>query len=221
MDPSGPGDGLVVYDYSLVGPIAGVALATLVYILIDAFLRTKAFGAVFRTPAFYLLWVIHSMLALLSYGALQVTTWEKMLGVVGHEQLARLLQVLVAVLGSLTVLQNFSLRISDVKIVDLGQLADRYRIAVYEAIGEEVVKSRKRRGQMIAARLAARFSADHQRLREELTALLRFSEMGENDIGLRLGEIDGYAAATKTSAGRAYATEIVLLDRQRAEDLAK
>jgi primosomal replication protein N len=84
----------------------------------------------------------------------QVAAGDRLLVFVGHPQLALLFQVLLAVGGALTIFQSFTVKVSNFKVVDLGQFVDQYRASVYSAITEEVVRQRKRRDQVLAERLA-------------------------------------------------------------------
>lgn len=205
--------------YSLVWPTVFVTGATLIYLLVDVYLTTKTFTAIFKTAAFFLLWLVYAILALLAYGAIQVAAGDKLLAFVGHPQLARLFQVLLAVGGALTIFQSFTVKIADFKVLDLGQVVDRFRASVYSAIGEQVVNERKRRDRSLAEKLAVRFETTPDRLRDELNSLLQFAGIDGPEIITRLDGIRAHAAATSTSEIRGFATAIVLLDSQRAEDL--
>jgi len=207
--------------YSLGWPIFYVAMATLIYLLIDVYLTTKTYKAIFATGAFYLLWLVYAVLALLAYGMVQVAAGDRLLAFVGHPQLAHLFQVLLAVGGALTVFQSFTVKISNFKVVDLGQFVDQYRASVYSAITEEVVRQRKRRDQALAERLATKYGDMGDRLRDELNSLLQLAGVDGPDIVTKLQGIQAHANATGTSVVRGYATAVVLIDPQRAADLLK
>src|SRR5688572_28230224 len=107
--------------YPLAWPIVFITASTLLYLLLDMYLLSKRFREIFLTFAFYLLWLVYTILAVISYGAIRVSSMAKIQGYVEHPDLAQALLVILAVLAALTVVPSFSLKLSDFKVIDVGQ----------------------------------------------------------------------------------------------------
>ncbi|MEO5961353.1 MAG: hypothetical protein ABIR80_19770, partial [Opitutaceae bacterium] len=73
--------------YPLTGPLAVIAASTLLYLLLDMYLLSKRFREIFLTAAFYLLWLVYTILAIIAYGAIRVSSMTKIQSYVEHPQL--------------------------------------------------------------------------------------------------------------------------------------
>lgn len=208
-----------MHPYSLGWLSVWIAVATLLYLLIDTYLSTRTFRGVFSTFAFYLLWAVFVVFGLLAYGALQVSAADKIAAAVGHLQLAQILQILLAVGGALTFLQSFTLKISDFKPVDLGKFVDTYRVRVFEAIGDQVVKLNRRRDLGLVAKLSARYATTEQTLRDELSTVLSLAGRDAAAITRELQEIETRCRASSTDVARGLAERLVLMNNDRASQL--
>jgi hypothetical protein len=208
-----------IAPYSIAWPLVLLALSTLVYLLLDMFLLSKRFREIFQSVAFYLLWLLYTVLALVAYGAIRVSSWEKINQFVEQPQIAETLLLILSVLAALTVVPSFSLKLSDFKVIDIGQLIDRFRTAVYDSINDKVLENRKSSGQDIAQKLAVKFENQAQTLRDELGSLLQLSGVTQADITTRLENLRDFATKTGISEVRAFANSIVLQDPVRAKSL--
>ncbi len=205
--------------YPLTGPIVVIAASTLLYLLLDMYLLSKRFREIFLTAAFYLLWLVYTILAVIAYGAIRVSSMTKIQSYVEHPQLAQALLVILAVFTALTVVPSFSLKLSDFKVIDVGQLVDRFRAAVYGEITDRVLATRRSDGQLVASKLAQKFSGNAQQLRDELGTLYQLSGVAVADIKGRLDAASTLAKSTGLSEVRVLANSIVLQDSTRARAL--
>src|SRR4051812_13652272 len=66
------------------GPIFFVAVATLVYLLVDVYLSTQTFLTALKTVPFLLLLIIFVLFGIVSYFAMHVALWNRALAYVGE-----------------------------------------------------------------------------------------------------------------------------------------
>ncbi len=207
--------------YSLTWPIILLAASALLYLLLDMFLLSKRFLEIFQTAAFYLLWIVYTILALIAYGAIRVSSMTKIQNFVEHPQIAQALLLTLSVLAALTVVPSFSLKLSDFKIIDVGQLVDRFRAAVYSAITDRVLENRRADGQASAAALARKFAGKAGDLRNELATLLQLAGEPPANITARLAAVTALATSGGLSEVTVLANSIVLQDPMRAHRMLK
>jgi len=135
-------------------PFLALALATLIYLLVDIYPNVKSFPAIVQTGSFWLLWFVFVILNLIAWGAIEVAVGEKAQTWVGHPELADLLVIVMATLGTITIFQSFTLKMADVKVVDIGPLVDNYRRTVLAAVANKVRDLRRRKEQRVALAIA-------------------------------------------------------------------
>src|SRR5712691_7737251 len=104
---------------------AGIAIAAFVYLVFDTYPIVKSFRASFCTGSFYLFWMILSVLNLVAYGALKISSDDKITQWVGAD-LAGLTLVLLATIGTVGILQSLTLKLADYKFVDVGKMIDGF-----------------------------------------------------------------------------------------------
>ncbi|MHB8214914.1 MAG: hypothetical protein ACYDDS_02435 [Candidatus Sulfotelmatobacter sp.] len=205
---------------SIAGLLA-VALAVLVYLIIDLSpLIPGSLWSMFRSSGFWILWLILCVLTLLSYGVLKTTAGVKISNAFGPE-LATLATIVLAVLSSLTIIQSFSLKIADAKILDVQKILEKFRVGVLANISKTNAEAESLKRMRIAKDLFALFEQDAQALREEYADVLAQTGLRSSKIASSLTECENEATVAHLSFARVLARKITQVNPERATDLVR
>jgi hypothetical protein len=98
-----------------------IVLISFLYLFLDIYPTVKSIPAMLTTGSFYVLWITFSLLTAIAYFFLITTSISKVQGLVGTSGTKLTIIFLAALMGA-TILQSLSLKISDVKIVNLEAL---------------------------------------------------------------------------------------------------
>jgi len=202
----------------LVEAAAGVVGATLIYLVTDTFPAVKSFSAPFRSGSFYLLWLILSVLNLISYGVLNLSFGQRISGTVGPS-LAPLTMVLLATIGTIGILQSLTLKLADYKFVDVGKMLDGFKAAVVADIMRNDADRERLRTISVAHRLSQHYTLD--RLRTEYTSVMTYQGSNVSQVGEELAQLQKDCSAANTSFERAICERIAKSDLRRAEELLR
>jgi hypothetical protein len=201
--------------------LLAVALAVLVYLIIDLSpLIPGSLWSMFRNLRFWILWIILCVLTLLSYGVLKTTAGTKISNAFGPE-LATLATIVLAVLSSLTVLQSFSLKIADAKILDVQKILEKFRVGVLANISKTNATAESLKRMRLADELCTLFEQDVQALREEYAQVLGQAGVGAPKIAVSLTECQREAEEAKLSFAKELARKITQVNPERATDLVR
>lgn len=198
---------------------AFVPFATLIYLLVDMYPTVKSFSGIVRTPSFLLLWIIYSILNILSFAALKLSIGPKILAFLGDPALATVMIIILSTLSTLTILQSFTLKIADYKFIDVGLLMEAYRKRVLDDIGNTVSTSTRRKELKLSDRVFAQFQANPQSLRDEYANVMSFGGRSLQEIGQELTQLEQEANANNLSFPRQLASRIAKTDPDRARQL--
>jgi hypothetical protein len=209
----------VIADYPLSGPIALVALGTFLYLIIDIYLSTHSFMGIFGCLAFWLLYAVFCVFGLISFGAIQVAAGPKIIAFVGQTQIAGLLHAVLAVAGSLTVFQSFTLKLSDFKVMDLGQFVDQFRNQVKSAVSQRAAKIQRASNLLKIEKLAEAYRTKAEALLGPLTTALSNVGLDSSNVTNEVEEIRKYCENNKIELSRGFAQKIVVVDADYAETL--
>ena len=201
-----------IEDYSLTVPLASVALGTFLYLIVDVYLSTRTFQGIFGCLAFWLLYALFCVFGMISFGALQVAAGTKMVAFVGHEQLAGLLHAVLAVGGALTVFQSFTLKLSDFKVMDLGQFVDQFRNQVKSAITQRAAKIESAKNLHVIEQLVQQYSTRANELLGPLSTALTNAGADAATVATETSEIRRYCERTSVDLSRGYAQKLVVVD---------
>jgi hypothetical protein len=200
--------------------ILAIVLATLVYLLVDIYPSVRSFLGIFLTPSFWLLWAVFVVLNLIAWAILGVAVGAKVKALVGsNPEAASLLLIIMATLGTITLLQSFTLKLSDVKLVDIGPLVDNFRRAVLAQIAERVKILRRRKEQKTAVKLANRFKGNVPNLRTHYLTVFAFGGVTAAQIATDLTRLENDAKACGAALEQLLAINIVQADIGFAESL--
>ncbi|HMJ89933.1 MAG TPA: hypothetical protein VK530_08960 [Candidatus Acidoferrum sp.] len=180
-------------------PYVAVAFATLIYLIVDIYPSVRSFPAIVRTGSFWLLWFIFVVLNLIAWGALEVAVGAKAKTMVGRPELAALVLIVLATLGTITVLQSFTLKAADVKVVDIGPFVDKYRQAVLVAVAAKMSVLRRHDEQQIALLLANKFAGQTQALRDHYRFVFSFGQITTAQIVTDLATLEADAKKANLS----------------------
>ncbi len=156
----------MTYLLSIPLAIPAIAIISLVFLFVDIYPGVKSFIGMLRTPSFLLFWLVSFMLTTVAYFFLMTTSLIKIQGLVGVEA-TKLTAILLASLMQATILQSLSLKISEVKIVNLQALMDNYRTQVLEDITKKNSQIERLNAFNIADQLSDKFRDDEKGIMEE------------------------------------------------------
>ncbi len=208
-----------VQDYSLTIPLGGIAACTLVYLLIDIYLSTGTFRAIFGTAAFWLLYLAFCALGLISYGALQVAAGQKIVEFVGHPQIAAILHTILAVGGALTVIQSLTVKLGDMKVVDLGEFVDRFRSKVKAQIVQRATQCQSTDNLRLIDRMARDFDHAPEALVGPLSTKLSQAGMNAAAAATEINGIRSHCQTVPIPLARGFAERLALMDADYAKGL--
>jgi len=196
-----------------------VVLAVLVYLIIDLSpLVPGSVLSIFRSLGFWILYFILCVLTFLAYGVLKTTAGTKISSAFGPE-FATLATIVLAVLSSLTVVQSFSLKIADAKILDVQDILQKFRVRVLATISQDNARKEARKRMRLADRLYARFRDDVKSLRQEYATVLEQSGIEASAIAKLLVDCEHESAGADLSFGRQLAQKITNVNPDRSQDL--
>lgn len=197
-----------------------VLAATLIYLLVDIYPSVKSFPAILRTLSFWLLWLILSVLNIIALAAISVTAKPKISSLLqGDPALTTVTLIILSTLGTLSVLQSFTIKISDYKFIDVGMLLEAFRKSVLSDIGDTVTNGTRRDQQQLADKLFNKYGSDRQRLRDEYATVTSFGGRTVADIGKELDQLEEQALAAHLSVERMLTLRIAKADAERARQL--
>jgi hypothetical protein len=198
--------------------IPAIALASLLILFVDIYPSVKSFMVMLRTASFLLLWLISFMLTMVAYLFLMTTSLAKIQGLVGPEG-TKLTAILLAALMQATILQSLSLKISEVKIINLQALIDSYRTQVLEDITKKNSQRERLHAFHLADQLCQKFKDDVNGITEEYSQLLLATGQTQDSATQLVGTIEQNAKSLNISKVKLIAGSIARLDQARAKQL--
>jgi len=203
----------------LLPPAAGVAFATFVYLVFDTYPIVKSFGDTLRSGSFYLLWLILSVLNLISYGILKVGVEETISAHLHSPTLTAMTLVLLATIGTVGILQSLTFKLADYRFIDIGKLIEGFKTTVRADIGR-ISRDRKRLKSIdIANKLSKKYTlAD---LRTEYVSVMTYQGRNLAQAGQELTQLDNDCTTANTSFARAICERIAQADISGAEEMLR
>jgi len=198
--------------------IPEIVLVSLLYLFLDIYPAVKSFRAMLTTASFLLLWATFSILTGVAYFFLMTTSVAKVQNLVGPTGTKLTIIFLAALMGA-TVLQSLSLKISDVKIVNLQALLDGYRGQVLA----DITKRNSQIERLSAFRLGDQLSKEFQNnvndLAAEYSQLLLFTGQTSASAAQLVAALEQEASDLKISKVKLIAGRIARLDGARGRQL--
>jgi len=199
---------------------AGIAAATLLYLLIDFFAVVKNFASILKAPSFWFFWFLISVLNFLAFKALNGPSSS--LG----EQFgnARELALIVfSTLGTVAILQSFALKIGDRKIVDVSTVIENFRATVLEDISRRAASSQREFTSRTANRLFDAFKGKpaEPALRNEFVRVMTFGDRNAGQVKEELAQISVEADTLQVPLAMLLAQRIAKADVGEAGRLAR
>jgi hypothetical protein len=201
--------------------LALIGLGVLLYVVVDlSSLIPQSILSMFRSLHFWLLWMILYILTLLSYGVLTTTAGSKISSAVGPD-FSMLATVVLAILSSLTVVQSFSLKVGDTKLVDVQKMLEAFRVKVLANISEGNAKRESLKRMRIADDLHHEFKDDLQALRDYYAQVMGDVNMDHAKIASTLAECEHEATAANLSHSKLLSQKITQMNADRARALVR
>lgn len=199
------------------GPVIGVAIASLLYQLVDLFIVIKGFKAVFRAPSFWLLWFCTFILNVLAFEALSRTQAASP-PVFGAAQTLAL--VVMSTLGTAVILQSFTFKIGDRKVVDISKIMDDFRATVLEDISRQTAIAEQKFTRRTAEKLYRAFQGNPQDLRNQFVNVMSFAGRAPAQLQADLSRLDQDAQTLGVPPAMLLAQRIAQADVREAYRLA-
>jgi hypothetical protein len=127
--------------------------------------------------------------------------------------------MLLAALVQATILQSLSLKVSDVKIINLQALIDGYRVQVLEDITKKNSQGERLQAFRLADQLCEKFRDNVDGIMEEYSQLLLYTGQTTESATQLVGAIQQNARDLNISTIKLIAGRIARLDHERAKQL--
>jgi hypothetical protein len=205
-------------------PIWGwVAIASFVYQVVDLYPATKSAQAMVRTFSFWLLWVVFSVINIIALAVIQVAAGKNIEQMVGGDPLtSQVVVVVLSVLATYTIIQSFTLKIADIKFVDVNAVLDGLKQTVVAQILDQVIALNTAEQQKLSTRIQSKFKNDLPGLKNEFLNTMDSVYRGDiAKIVQELHDMETQAVAAGLSFANILALRIAKADRSRAKILAK
>lgn len=198
--------------------VVGLAVASLVYLLVDFFIVIKAFKPIFRPPSFWFFWFCTFVLNILAFEALSQMQDQAKLGSFGPAQTLAL--VIMSTFGTIAILQSFTLKIGDRKVVDFSRIMEDFRTTVLEDVSRQAAAEERKFARRTADRLFKAYRDSPDELRKEFVNVMSFGGRDAAQIQADLARIDEDVRTLKVEAVRVLAQRIAQADVREASRLA-
>ena len=202
----------MIYLLQIPFTVSEIVLVSLLYLLLDIYPRAKSFRAMLTTGSFLVLWGAFSALTGIAYFFLTTTSLARVQSLVGPTG-AKLTIVILAALMGATVLQSLSLKISDVKVVNLEALLDGYRRQVLADIAKKNSENEQLAAYRLSDKLVKKFKNRVEELSVEYCQL--FTESTESGMPLA-SVLESEATAKGIPTVNYIAAKIVRMNHIRA-----
>jgi len=201
----------------LLPTILAVWGGALVYLLVDVYPTVKSFRATLSTLPFWLFWIVFSVLSTVAFAVLRLTAGEK-INVLGPG-FANLAVILLTVLGTVGILQSFTIKFADYRFIDLGALVEGFRRQVLADISAVSATQKQHRALAVADQVFQRYKSRPNALRDEYAGVMSFANRSLAEIGHELDQLMAEANAANLSFELTLARRIAQADIKRAEQL--
>jgi hypothetical protein len=197
--------------------LIGVAFATFLYLLVDFFIVIKAFRAILHARSFWLLWFCTFILNILAFEALSKTQDPKAANFGPAQTLAL---VVMSTLGTAVILQSFTFKIGDRKVVDISKIMDDFRATVLEDISRQAGIAARKFAVRAAEELSAVFKDRPAELRNAFVNVMLFGGRDAQQVKADLTRIEQDARALGVPEEMLLGQKIAQADVGEAQRLA-
>ena len=196
------------------GPLIGVALASLLYLILDFFVVLKHFSSM-RTASFWVLWVV--------VGTANVLTFYWISGSVEMDAkfgpAKMLATILFSTIGSAAILQSMTFSLGDKEVLDISRFVKNLRAAVLEDVAKNQAKRNVREAMAASQELAGAYRNDIASLRSAWTSARSLEGVSIERIASDLEQMDADAARLGIPVSVRIAQRLAQADPAHARDL--
>ena len=200
-------------------PFSGVAIGTLLYLWVDLYPLTKSFRAFGREPSSWLLWLILTILNFVSYFIVESAFGGKFREKLGSPA-GDMLVLIICTSGTVSILQSFTLKAADIKVVDIGPIVEKFRAAVLADITQRIADQKRRDDLQVAGRLAASYRLRIPQLRAKYLHVFTFGGRTPEQIEADLKGLESKATSLNIAMEELMALDIVKADPYLARRLS-
>ena len=195
--------------------VAGVAFASFLYLLVDFFIVIKDFLPVLRARSFWLLWFCTFILNILAFTALQASQTNN--GSFGSAQPLAL--IVMSTLGTAVILQSFTFKIGDRKVVDVSKIMEDFRATVLEDVSRHAASAGRKFMLRTAESLFHAFQDNPEDLRTQFINVMSFGGRNAAQVQADLARLEADVQALRVPAAMLLAQRIAQADVQEAQRL--
>jgi hypothetical protein len=167
-------------------PYEGLLLMSLAYLTFDFYPQVSSLAAIWRNPAFWILWLVFSFLDLLAFGILYANSFAHLVVLIPSPILATAAIQFLATIGVYSVLQSFTLQFAGRKVVDVEELIARFRTAALQSSVAKRASLSRRHARKLAEGLRAIYHSDLQAFSEDYSQIMALAKMPRDRIVLNL-----------------------------------
>jgi len=185
-----------------------VPAATLLFLVIDLYPVIKSLSALFSTLSFWILVAIFTVLNALSFVILTAATPSAVTSLHLSASAAEGILLFLSTIGSISIIQSFSLKIANFKPIDLDQFFQKTRAGVLTDAASGKAKQERKSSIRLASKLKGYYTANPTLIDADYTTLMAFGGRNPATIAAEI------AAASGDPLGKIHplVTKMVLTD---------
>lgn len=191
----------------------GLSGVTLFLSILDLYPKVEAFWPIFRTPSYYFLFAI-TLLFNLAAAYLLRTYVFKSAGIVET--------IFLAAIAAFSIIQSFTLKFADYKIINLSDAVESLKGTVLEDITKRKTALKGRMIRQVGQELAERFKDNEEKLISEFTSLgVALTGASPEEIAEEIRKLKDLCNERNLDFIRLLALNVAQLDLDAAKDLIR
>ena len=167
-------------------PYEGLLLMSLVYLTFDFYPQVSSFTAIWRTPAFWMLWVVFSFLDLLAFAILYERSLQNIQAMIRSHVLAIAALALVATIGVYSILQSFTFQFAGRKVIDVEEVITRFRASSLQSSVAKRASLSRQSARRLAEGLRAAYQPHLEALPADYFQIMTLARMARDRIAADL-----------------------------------
>jgi hypothetical protein len=189
---------------------SSITALTLLLSLYEFYPKVRSVKAIFTTFSY---WLLLSAKVLVNAGAAYLIKF------VLFPQLGVVETILVTMLASVSIIENFTIKIADTKPVDVSALVDTLRTAVLEDISARKALLTQRSVEHLSLQLARLYHDREDLLQAEYKLMLLSAGVEEDDLNRETEKLEQICAEHQLDFARVLAGKIAEFDMAHAREL--
>jgi hypothetical protein len=194
-------------------------LVSLLYLTIDFYPQVPSLLAIWKTPPFWMLWLVFSFLNTIAFSIIDEKSHSAVLTVVNAPLVAAAAIQFLSTIGVYSVLQSFSLQFAGKKVVDIEELVARFRTSALQAAAAKRATLDGRTARKLAEELRSVYRSNFQALSEDYGLVMSLAKMPRDRIISGLERYNTSEGAERDALLNELTTRMAVADRQGVREI--